>query len=217
MNPAVTLHTAAQRTPDWYAARLGRLTGSVAADMLAKIKTGESAKRRDLRLQLALERLTGQGEEGGFVSKEMQRGIDKEPEAFAAYEALTGRVAKNVGFLSHNEIMAGCSLDGEIDDFEGILEMKCPKPFTHFSYIKAGEIPADYRAQMLHNMWISGAKWCDFISFDDRFPPELQVFYRRLDRNEDEIASYELAARLFLGEVELEIKAVREMALQVAA
>jgi hypothetical protein len=90
---------AEQRTPEWYAARVGRLTGSVAGDMLAKIKSGEAAGRRNLRLRLVLERLTGKPQESGFVSQAMQDGIDREALAFAAYEALTGEMVQRSGFL----------------------------------------------------------------------------------------------------------------------
>ena len=51
---------ASQRSEPWFQARLGRLTGSRASDMLASIHKGEAAARRDLRSQLVLERLTGQ-------------------------------------------------------------------------------------------------------------------------------------------------------------
>ena len=54
-----TIVEAEQRTPAWFAARAGRLTASRAKDMLAAIKTGEAAARRDLRIQLVVERLTG--------------------------------------------------------------------------------------------------------------------------------------------------------------
>src|SRR4051812_22312832 len=88
-----------QRVPEWYQARVGRLTGSSAADMLARIKTGEAAARRDLRMRLVCERLTGQAQEDTYVSPAMQHGIDMEDAAFAAYEAHTGQIAQRVGFL----------------------------------------------------------------------------------------------------------------------
>src|SRR3990167_2803864 len=99
-----TIVTAEQRSPAWRAARLGRLTGSRAADMLAQIKSGEAAGRRDYRLQLVCERLTGESQEDSYVSKEMQRGIDLEASAFAAYEAATGELARKTGFLGHPEL-----------------------------------------------------------------------------------------------------------------
>lgn len=204
-----TIVDAEQRSPEWFAARLGRLTGSRAADMLATIKTGEAAARRDLRMQLVCERLTQTLQEDGFVNAAMQRGIDCEPLAFSAYESLTGNVAHRTGFLAHNTLAIGCSLDGHVGDFAGILEVKCPKSATHLGYLKSTKVPSAYLPQITHNLWVTGAAWCDFLSFDDRFPPALQTVLIRHDRNEQEITSYALAADLFLSEVEAEVKAVK--------
>jgi putative phage-type endonuclease len=204
-----TVIEAEQRSPEWFQARLGRLTGSRAADMLATIKSGEAAARRDLRVQLACERLTGTLQEDAFVNAAMQRGIDCEPLAFSAYESLTGNVAHRTGFLSHNTLMVGCSLDGHVGDFAGILECKCPKSATHLSYLKSGQVPPAYLPQIIHNLWVTGAAWCDFLSFDDRFPQALQTVLVRHERDEKQIASYALAAGLFLAEVEAEVDAVR--------
>jgi hypothetical protein len=207
-----TLINAPQRSPEWFAARLGRLTGSRAGDMLATIKSGEAAARRDLRTQLVCERLTGQVQEEPFVNAAMQRGIECEPLAFAAYEGHTGTLVERSGFLAHTEHMAGCSLDGHVSGFEGLIELKCPKSPTHLRYLRGGVVPSDYLPQILHNMWITGARWADFVSFDDRFPPELQLFIVRVDWIESDIAQYEKKALAFLAEVERETEALSTMA-----
>jgi hypothetical protein len=202
-----------QRVPEWYAARVGRLTGSVAGDMLARIKTGEAAARRDLRTRLVVERLTGQSAEDAFVSPAMQHGIDTEAAAFAAYESSTGSLVNRVGFLAHDTLPAGCSPDGEVGGFMGILELKCPKSATHLKYLRAGTVPSDYLPQITHNLWITGAQWCDFASFDDRFPLSLQLFRVRVELNQTDIDAYELMARAFLTEVETELAELQERAL----
>ncbi len=163
-----------------------------------------------------VEQLTGQAQEDPYVNAAMQRGIDKESDALAAYEALTGNLAMPCGFLAHDTLPAGCSPDGIIGDYEGGLELKCPKSATHLHYLRSQLIPKDYIAQMVHAMWITGAQWWDFLSFDDRFPQELQIFYRRLNRSEVEIDSYELMARAFLAEVDREVEAVSALALVAA-
>src|SRR6185295_6009416 len=112
--PAFTVVDAPQRSPEWFAARLGRLTGSRAGDMMATIKSGEAASRRDLRLQLVLERLTGTVQDDGYVSADMRRGIAREPAALAAYEVATGHLVQTTGFLQHDTLPAGCSLDGHV-------------------------------------------------------------------------------------------------------
>lgn len=208
---AFTIIDAAQRSPEWFMARLGRLTGSRAADMLATIKSGEAAARRDLRVQLVVERLTQTLQEDAFVNAVMQRGIDMEPAAFIAYEARTGQFADRTGFLAHKTLAIGCSLDGHVGDFDGILEVKCPKSATHLGYLKGGGVPASYLPQITHNLWVSGAAWCDFLSFDDRFPPALQTFLVRVDRDEAAIDAYAKTALAFLAEVERETEAMRTM------
>ena len=212
-----TIIDAEQRSPEWFQARAGRLTGSRACDMLATIKSGEAAARRDYRMQLVCERLTGQPQEDGFVNAAMQRGIDLEPQAFAAYEALTGAVAVRTGFLAHTSYLAGCSLDGHVDGFTGIVEIKCPKSATHLKYLRDGLVPKDYLPQITHNLWITGAAYCDFLSFDDRFPPELQVFYVRAWAKDCDVPAYEAQALKFLAEVETEVNAIKTMTKGVAA
>lgn len=206
-----TIVNAEQRSPEWFAARLGRLTGSRAADMLSVIKSGEAAARRDLRMQLVCERLTGTLQEDSFVNAAMTRGIDLEPQAFAAYEARTGQMALRTGFLAHNTHQAGCSLDGHIGAFDGILEMKAPKSATHLRYLKGGVVPTDYLPQITHNLWISDAAWCDFLSYDDRFPPALQTFLVRVHRADVDLIGYEAKALAFLAEVDRDVDALSTM------
>ena len=207
-----TVIDAEQRSPEWFAARLGRLTGSRAADVIATIKSGEAAARRDYRTQLVCERLTGQLQEDPFVNAAMQRGIDCEPLAFAAYEARTGQMVQRTGFLSSTAHLAGCSLDGHIGDFDGLIELKCPKSATHLKYLRGGVMPADHLAQVTHNLWIAGAAWCDFVSYDDRFPEALSLFVVRVERDEAAIAAYEREAVKFLAEVHNECNAVKTTA-----
>ncbi len=213
-----TIIDADQRSTDWFAARLGRVTGSVAAAMMAngKGKGVESVQRRDLRIRLALERITGQPQDDGYVTPAMQHGLDTEAEAFAAYEVLTGQMVSRSGFLSHNALLAGCSLDGHIGDFEGIVEVKCPKAATHLRYIREKVMPEEYRWQIQHNLFITNASYCDFVSYDPSFPPELQVFRVRVSVDAFDMVAYHLALSLFLSEIEKEVEAIKALA-EVAA
>ncbi len=202
-----------QRTPEWFAARAGRATGSKAKDILAKIKSGEAAARRDYRTQLVVERLTGQPVINDFTNADMQRGIDLEPAARLEYEAHTGLIARETGFLAMTLHQAGCSLDGDINDFEGILELKVPKSATHVRYLQERRLPPEHVPQVVHNMWVTGAKWCDFCSYDDRLPPGLQFFYVRVEAFElgKEMAAYEAELLQFLREVDAELNALQKL------
>lgn len=211
----VIIHDVPQRSAEWFKLRLGRVTGSVAADILATIKSGgEAAGRRNLRVRLVLERLTGRSQESGFLSAAMQQGIEREPDAYALYEALTGRLLTSSGFIQHETLMAGCSLDGFVprgEAIEGIIEIKAPIPATHLDYVKSGTVPGEYYKQILHGLFITGAQWADFVSFNPDFPEPLQVRLVRVNRDEAAIEDYEKKLRAFLSEVDRELEAIATM------
>lgn len=198
-----------QRSPEWYAARLGRLTGSCADKMLATIKSGEAAARRDLRTRLVVERLTGQSQESGFLNDDMQWGIDQEDFAIAAYEAHTGASVTRAGFLEHAAVMAGCSLDGHLGAFQTLVSVKCPRSANHFKNLRASEVPPEYVPQMLHECWLTGARQYHFVSWDPRFPEQLRLKVIRRDVTDAEIDAYERKALAFLVEVDAEMEAVQ--------
>ena len=213
-----TICTDEQRSAGWFAARAGRVTGSKAKEILANGKAGaEAVTRRDYRCQLLAERLTGQPQESDFVNDAMRWGIEQEANAFAAYEAHSGHLVRRTGFLACDDSMVGCSLDGDVDNFTGIVELKAPKTATHLKYLKAGVVPSEHLAQIVHNLYVTDAQWCDFVSYDPRLPGPLQLFVIRHQRDEKQIASYQLALSLFLSEVEVEVFELRKrMELAVA-
>ena len=203
---------APQRSPEWYAARCGRLTGSVAGDMLARLKgTGEAAARRDLRTRLVLEQLTGQSQEDGYINQDMQRGIDCEADARAAYESETGELVMQVGFLAHNTLPIGCSPDGIVQDWAGVLECKCPRPANHLRYLKGGVLPPEHVPQVMHALLVTGAEFVDFVSWCAAMPEELRLFRVRAHRSEFDLAAYELTVRTFMSEVERELADVQNL------
>lgn len=196
----------AQGTEGWLRARMGRVTGSKAECVMAKIKTGEAAARADYRMALVIERLTNTPAPQGYVSEEMKWGTEQEPFARMAYEAETGNIVTESGFLSCNDVAVGVSLDGAINGYDGLVEFKCPKSTTHFGYLKSGKMPSKYIPQVTHEMWVTGANWCDFVSFDPRFPENLQLFIVRVNRADLDIASYETEVLKFLREVDADEK-----------
>jgi hypothetical protein len=188
------------------------LCASDAADMLAKIKTGEAAARRDLRLRLTIERLTGQPQDEVFANGAMAWGTEHEGEARLAYESLTGNLVHEVGFLAHDTLLAGCSPDGEMGGFKTLLEIKAPKSATHLGYVRGRKIPSVYLPQLTHQLWITSADAVEFFSYDPRMPTGLQTFWVTLTRGDVDIAAYELAARLFLDEVARDVLEVQALA-----
>lgn len=197
-----------QGTPEWFAARLGRCTASRVADVLAKIKTGEAAARRNYRTQLVVERLTGTSTDT-YQSPAMQWGIETEPQARMAYEIDQDVLVEEAGFIEHAEIpMFGASPDALIGD-DGQLEIKCPMTATHVEWMLAGKVPAEHRPQMLAQLSCTRRQWCDFVSFDPRLPEKMRLFRVRLMRDDEEIAALEAEVRVFLREVDEMVERLR--------
>lgn len=189
-----------QGTDEWFAARLGKITASRVSDVMAKTRSGYGASRKNYMMELLCQRLTGNREDG-FTSAAMQRGIDMEPVARAAYEIATGADVDTVGFVVHPEFQdMGASPDGLVGD-EGMIEIKCPNTAQHVACIQSGEPDSKYWWQMQFQMYCTGRKWCDFVSFDDRMPEELQLFVVRVERDDQAIADLRDECLEFLGEL----------------
>lgn len=207
------VHDVEQRSEEWHQLRAGKITGSCALAIL-KVRqkgSGELAIRRDLRQQIIVERLTGiPANDLPYLPKDMLHGVNMEAEALCAYEAAYREIVTRVGFVEHDELRAGCSPDGYVGNWEGVIEIKCPASSTHLEYRTGDVIPDEYYGQLLHSLWITGAQWADFVSYDPRFQdPALRLFTKRVQRNEKIITAYELAVRLFLTEVDNEVAALR--------
>ena len=190
-----------QGSVEWRRARSGKVTASRISDVLATIKSGEAAARRDYRAQLVAEILVGGPQDDGYINAEMQWGIDNEIIARGAYQVDKDVDVDPVGFVLHPTIeRAGASPDGIVG--KGLVEIKCPKIATHLQYLLAGEVPAKYQPQMLWQMACAEAAFCDFVSFDPRLSQELQLFVVRFQRDDKRIAAMESEVRKFLAEVD---------------
>lgn len=197
-----------QGTPEWHQLRLGKVTASRVSDVMAKIKTGESASRKNYRAELVVQRLTGLPSES-FTNAAMEWGTATEPMARIAYEIAKEVLVEQVGFIEHPTIaMFGCSPDGLAHD--GMIEIKCPNSATHIEYLTDNKAPAKYINQMQCQMAVTGRKWCDFVSFDPRLPEDLQLFVVRVERDQKYIDSMEIEVVEFLTEVEGMVNQLKE-------
>lgn len=200
-----------QQSPEWHALRLGKVTASRIADMLAKTKAGVwGAGRRNYMVELATERLTGVPRTDGYKSEHMIAGTEAEPEAISAYEFLRGVQIEECGFVPHPTIgMAGASPDGRVGK-HGLVEIKCPILATHQETILGGTIPRQYELQRQWQLACTGCDWCEFISYLDtkRYPERefdrrnMRLFVRRTTRNNAQIAEIEREVVDFLKEVD---------------
>lgn len=198
-----------QRTEEWIKCRLGKVTASRIADVVAKTKTGYSASRANYMAQLVVERLTGTKAES-FTNEAMQWGIDKEPEARAAYEAKTGELVEEVGFIEHPLIpMSGASPDGLVG-IDHMVEIKCPSTATHIDYIYERQPPQKYLYQMQWQMACANKYSCDFVSYDPRMPEHLRLLIVPVKRDDALIAILETEVKKFLAELEEKVTALKE-------
>ena len=189
-----------QRTDEWFAARLGKVTASRVADVVAKTKSGPAASRANYMADLVVERLTGQ-KASSFTNAAMEWGTEQEPNAKAAYAAKTGILVEDVGFIDHPTVaMSGASPDGLAED--GLVEIKCPNTATHLEYIFDGKPPQKYVTQMQWQMACAGKPWCDFVSYDPRLPERLQLMVVRVPRDDGYIKMLEQEVTAFLRELD---------------
>lgn len=190
-----------QRSPEWFAARLGKVTASRVADVIAKTKSGYSTSRANYLAELLAERLTG-NPAVAFHNAAMNWGTEQEPEAVAAYEWRTDAAVELVGFVSHPSIdMSGASPDGLVGD-DGLLEVKCPLTANHIETLRGAAVPEKYLTQMYWQMACTGRAWCDFVSFDPRLPESMRLFVKRIPRDPARIAELEAEVSAFLAELD---------------
>lgn len=196
--------TVIQGSPEWFALRLGRVTASRVADIVAKTKSGPSTSRANYMAQLITERLTGTVQES-YSNAAMQWGTEKEPEARSAYEFYHDATVQQVAFTPHPTIdQAGCSPDGLVNE-DGLIEIKCPNSATHLETLLGQAVPAKYETQIQFQMACTGRQWCDFVSYDPRMPEAMRLFVKRVERNDRRIKELEAEIAGFLLEMAVKL------------
>lgn len=205
-----------QGSAEWFSERAGKVTASRISDMLATIKSGWAASRANYAAQLVAERLTGEVQES-YSNAAMKWGTDTEPHARAAYRFYTDMEVEEVGFVIHPKIpMAGASPDGLVST-DGLVEIKCPNTATHIETLQGQAVPSKYVLQMQWQMACTGRQWCDFASFDPRMPEEMQLFVKRLPRDDVKIAEIEKEVTAFLSEIDATVSRLQSIYQQVRA
>ncbi|MEY9806943.1 lambda exonuclease family protein [Bradyrhizobium elkanii] len=198
-----------QGSPDWFAARLGKVTASRVADVVARTKTGYGASRATYMGQLIAERLTGEVQES-YTNAAMQWGTEQEPNARAAYEFRTDATVDLASFVPHPTIAdSGASPDGYVGA-DGLIEIKCPGTSTHIDTLLGRSVPGKYLTQIQWQLACCGRGWCDFISFDPRMPESMSLFISRVQRDDKLIAELEDEVRKFLAELDAKVSDLRD-------
>ena len=199
-----------QGSDEWKRLRLGKVTASRVADVVAKTKSGYSTSRANYMAQLIAERLTNTVAVS-FTNAAMQHGTDSEPEARDAYCFYQGVTVEEITFATHPRIdQAGASPDGLVGA-DGLVEIKCPNTATHLDTLLGQAVPAKYETQMQFQMACTGRQWCDFISYDPRMPENMRLFIKRLPRDNKRIAELESEIAAFLLEMAVKLSELNSM------
>ena len=203
-----TLINAEQGSEEWVQARVGIATASRFNDIMAQTRSGYSASRKNYMAELVVEILTGLPA-ANFVNSAMTWGTETEPVARLQYMLETGNEVEETGLWVHDEIPAGASPDGFVND-DGTLEIKCPNTATHIETLTTKRVPKQYMAQVQGQLWMTGRKWCDFVSYDPRLPENAQMIIIHVQRDEDFIRELESEIRQFIKEVNQQVKFIKE-------
>ena len=198
-----------QRTAEWFQARVGKATASRFKDVMAKLKNGSpAAVRTNYLVDIATERLT-KSATPHYTNSAMQWGVTHEASARILYEQRRQLQVEETGFIQHDELDAGASPDGLVD-WDGLIEIKCPYNSSVHVLTWMDGMPEDHVAQVQGQLWITGRQWCDFVSFDPRMPPALQLYVERIERNDSYIAGLETEIRKFLIDVDTMVATLLE-------
>lgn len=195
----------------WLRARAGLLTASRMADAMSFRKDGKpSADRTAYMKDLLAERWVAAEESARhYVSPAMEWGIQHEDDAKMAYEAATGilltdpKLVRAHGLFPHPTVdFFAASPDALIDD-DGLAEFKCPTTTKYIEWVMAGEVPDEHKPQMCAQLLCTGRAWCEFVAYDPRVKDrKRQLFIRRFQPDEEELANVLAAAKQFLLETE---------------
>ena len=194
-----------QGTDEWRQARCGSVGASDAPRVVRRTKSGYSADRDSLMAAKVLERLTGVPVE---IPKTfaMLQGTAREPEARLLYSMVRGVEVEEAGLVTHPFVKGShASPDGYVSG-TGLIEIKCPLPAAHLDTLLTETINNDHLVQMAWQMGCTGRHWCDFVSFNPDFPPAMQLWIKRVERNPGFIGELEREITQFVRELEQKVE-----------
>jgi len=191
-----------QGSPEWHAARIGAITGSEAWKLL--VKPRNKSDRYSVTTQEYISDLIGETLTGWYpsISTEATRwGIEQEPNALEAYRSKYGPVQR-IGAAIKSELgdKVLCSPDAITEQL--LIEIKCPWLSRNHILHLQGHIKKEYFAQIQFNMWVTERSQAHFVSYDPRFPSNLQLGVHLVELDEKMIRQFEAIVPGVLEEVD---------------
>ena len=192
-----------QGSDEWFAARVGKITASRLGDIMRKTKWGESTYKAKVRLELAIERITGKSASSVTMNQAMRDGVEREPDARKLFEAVTQKEVALCGSFDHPTIVnTSASPDGLLRGENAVLEIKCPTHATHAKNLMSEKMPKNYEYQVQWQIACTESDFAYFASYHPDFPKDLRLKYVKVDKDDSIIKSLEEAVRQFDIEIE---------------
>lgn len=180
-----------QGSPEWFSARCGVPSASN-FDKIITTKGEPSKQAQKYAYQLAAERVSGKSEES-YTNAQMQRGRELEEEARKLYEMNKDVTVQQVGVCYPDDKKICCASPDGLVGKDGLVEIKCPMAFAAVTYLLENECPIEYFQQIQGQLYITGRKWLDFVSYY----PGLKPLIIRINRDEKFISSLAVEIEVF--------------------
>ena len=187
-----------QGSDEWFAARMGKITASRLGDIMRKTRYGESTYKAKVRLELAIERITGKSASSITPNRAMYDGIEREPDARKLFELVTQKEVALCGSFDHPTIPnTSASPDGLLRGENACLELKCPTHATHAKNLMSDTMDKRYLYQVQHQIQCTESDYAYFASYHPDFPPALRLKWVRVEKDDSVIKSLEEEIRAF--------------------
>lgn len=186
-----------QGTDEWHELRKGVLTSTAIKTLITPTgKLANNEKTRAHVYEVAAQRINARREES-YISFDMMRGHMEEILARDLYSKHYAPVTE-CGFVTEDKLgfIVGYSPDGLVGE-DGLIEIKSAKAKIQVQRITDGCMPNEHYAQVQTGLWVTGRKWCDFISYSNGM--KMQVVRVEVDEAYHELI--EQAAQEFENKV----------------
>jgi putative phage-type endonuclease len=200
------IHEIEQNTDEWMQLRMGRVTASNFATVMANEGKAFGKPALDYAIKVAIESKTQRNIEG-FTNEWMERGKQLEEDARRLYESMTFTKVLPGGIAVTDRY--GASSDGLVDP-DGIVEIKCVKYNTHFKRLLQGGYDTAYQWQIRGQMWLYDVDWCDFVSYCPDYPEDKQLYVYRVKRSLTEEATMITRLEKFTHQVDEFVKVLNK-------
>lgn len=172
------IHDVEQNSEEWHILRAGLPTASCFDKICTP--TGKASTQAEGYANLLIaEWMTG-GQVATWAGNQWsERGHELEPEAAAYYELTKGVKLNKIGFCTDGEMIdgkpegmtMGASPDRAVEGSDWLVEIKCPSPAVHISYLLKDKIDQGYNSQLQGQLLVTGKAGVDIVSYCPGLPP----------------------------------------------